>query len=77
MKRRIEVSFFNGIEDITRVCVIRESSTHTYTHFFIYDRDAYGTEYDLYSGSEKDTAIKYMERTGNMTIADEEILKGV
>ena len=77
MKRRIEVSFFNGIEDVTRICVIRESSTHTYTHFFIYDRDADGTEYDLYSGSDRNIAIRYMEATGNMTIADAEILEGV
>ena len=77
MKNRIEVEFFNGIEDVVRVCCIRQTTTHTYTHFFVYDRDSYGTEIPLYSGSEKEKALLYMNLTGNMTIADEEVLKGV
>lgn len=72
MRDRLEVRFFNGIYDVTRVCIRLDNC-----RFFIYDLyDDYETMTmeAIYNGDNKKTVLNFMQETENMTIEDEEVL---
>lgn len=74
MDKEIRVQFFDGVNELTRVC--RITGAKSYTHYFIYD--VYDDEscVSIYSGCQRPLALRYMQETFNLLAEDEQIIMG-
>ena len=70
----IRVDFFNGCEDLTRVCIKRVCCGKV--SFTIYDVNCEHEQTFIYAGYDREKATRIMNSTGNMTIEDENLMRG-
>ena len=74
MNTEIRVEFFDGVNELVRVCSIHGAKS--YIHYFVYDVYGDGSVIEIYSGSQRLNALRLMRETCNLNEEDEIVIMG-